>query len=61
MGFNRLAPAPITSDEEHAVLLAELTEILERDHDPDPASALGQRLQALATAIVAYEEVRWPI
>ena len=57
-------PEPVrarTTDEEHAAAIAELTEILARDQDPAPESAVGQRLRALAQVIEAYERRRWPI
>jgi len=52
---------PITNDQEHAARLDELTALLDGGHDPPPDSEAGQRLQALAEVIEAYERDRWPI
>jgi antitoxin component HigA of HigAB toxin-antitoxin module len=52
-------PRPITSDEEHAILLAEIEALVIADPDPDTPE--GARLNALADVIVEYERRRWPM
>jgi antitoxin component HigA of HigAB toxin-antitoxin module len=52
---------PITNDAEHAAALDELTALMMAEHDPPPDSYTGQRLQALAEIVEAYERIRWPI
>jgi len=52
---------PITNDTEHAARLDELTALMVGGNDPPPDSEAGQRLQALAEVIEAYERDRWPI
>jgi HTH-type transcriptional regulator/antitoxin HigA len=53
----------ITSDAEHAAALEELDRLW--DIVPDSKEAVlspdGQRFSALAAAIAAYEERRWPL
>jgi len=52
---------PIANDDDHAMLLDYLAALMIVDPDPPPDSDLGLEMQAVATALEAYEKIRWPI
>jgi antitoxin component HigA of HigAB toxin-antitoxin module len=54
---------PIANEEEYEAALAEVRRLMDIDIDPelDPSTPDGQKLDALAERIHAYEQIHYPM
>lgn len=56
-----MEPQPIANEEEYTAALAQLALLMDIDPEADPESEAGQKIEALAQRIKAYEDINYPM